>query len=128
MKRATPASDGVAIGAARFVKSKKTANISHDFKEPFFSLKESFDKLSKKLKNQISNSQNDSELTILEAHLEILNDPSLFEDINTLLKEKKQKEYEVIEFVFNKWSDIFSNSGNDYLAQRVGDLQELSKC
>jgi phosphoenolpyruvate-protein phosphotransferase (PTS system enzyme I) len=73
---------------------------------------------------KITKIQDKKNLAIINAHLDLLSDIFLFEEIKNLINQGKSC-LESIWEIFNKNIEIFSNLKDDYLRERCADLKDI---
>ncbi len=64
---------------------------------------------------------------IFAAHLQVVRDPNLKEEIESLIREKCYSPEFACSRVLRRYAKVFQNLGNRYLAERTGDLFDLEK-
>ncbi|MDP8218214.1 MAG: phosphoenolpyruvate--protein phosphotransferase [Candidatus Theseobacter exili] len=79
------------------------------------------------IQKQISQKMGVDHAEIFNAHLMVLEDRSLIEEIlKRLEKEKKNIEY-IFQQVITKYSDVFSQIKDEYLRERASDIRDVGK-
>lgn len=79
------------------------------------------------IRNQIANSLGEAEAQIFDAHLLVLEDRALLDEVMQAL----QKERKNIEYCYHKtaerYIDFFNSMDDDYLKERVTDIRDVSR-
>ena len=77
----------------------------------------------KKIANQIGRESSD----IFNAHLMILEDRTLIEDVIAIIKEQKVNCEHAFSTVIQRYFSAFSQINDDYLKERVADIRDIGK-
>ncbi|MCA9407627.1 MAG: phosphoenolpyruvate--protein phosphotransferase [Candidatus Omnitrophica bacterium] len=135
MLKGVPAAPGIAYGSA-FILDKQDfivpprAIMENEipieiarFEEALVKTKEEIAKIQQKISTEMQISQ----AQIFEAHLLVLEDRTLIEEvIKRIRKEKLSAEY-IFSEVLKKYVKIFSNIEDDYLRERVSDVNDVGR-
>ena len=124
-------SDGIGL-AKVFLLEKPEFNIDEskikDLNNEIKKVKNSFDKSV----NQITEIKKIAEKKIgkdkaevFEAHIQIIQDPEIFNQINNIISNESQNGAYAINKVFNDTHDIFANMEDDYFKQRASDIIDV---
>lgn len=69
--------------------------------------------------------QNDLQNVIFETYLLMLTDPVFIQEVNDGVSEQHQNVEAVLEERMKQYADRLRNSGNDYLAERAQDIEDV---
>jgi len=129
------ASPGIAIGKAYLVDSESVAIVKKKiakeelplevarFEEALIKTRSAILKIKKKVTDELGPEHGQ----IFDAHLLVLEDKSLIEEvISTLRKERYSVEY-VFSRVLNKYIKAFKKIDDEYLKERLSDIQDVGK-
>ena len=128
-------SPGISIGNVYLIDRRRieapayryidSAQVSSEIKRFEKAIEKSKEQLSK-VKEMISETSAGREHAyILDAHIMILEDKVLIEDtFNTITKEKVNAEW-ALKVVLKKFIEIFSNIEDEYLSERVSDIEHI---
>ena len=115
-------SEDVVIPKRQISESQVSKEIAK-FKDALTQARSEILRIQKKISDEIGAKHSD----IFNAHLLILEDRALIEEIiNKLKKEKVNVEYAFSE-VFKKYSQIFSRIDDEYLKERISDITDVGK-
>ena len=64
---------------------------------------------------------------IFGAHLQMARDPTLIDEIESLIRDKCHSPEFAASRVLRRYADVFQNLGNNYLAERAADIFDLEK-
>ncbi|MCL2304669.1 MAG: phosphoenolpyruvate--protein phosphotransferase [Planctomycetaceae bacterium] len=64
---------------------------------------------------------------IFEAHIQILRDPKLVDEIEGLIREKMFSPEHAVSVTIRKYADIFRRLDSNYLAERIQDIYDIEK-
>jgi len=64
---------------------------------------------------------------IFEAHIQLLNDPEIKNEILNLISDSKANAAYAVDFVYGKYYDIFSKMDDPYFKERSGDIGDVKK-
>lgn len=67
----------------------------------------------------------DNEAAIFEAHIEIVKDPSLYENICQAIKEEKYNGASAARRVINHYAQLFASMESQYMKERAQDIQDI---
>ncbi|MCM8765765.1 MAG: PEP-utilizing enzyme, partial [Candidatus Omnitrophica bacterium] len=130
-----PASDGIAIGPA-YKLGKEVFNI---FKQPISEeeiptqiqlFEEALIQTRKEiiaLQERISREMGRETAEIFDAHLLVLEDRMLIEEVISRLKQERLNVAYIFSEVLKKYIEIFSKIEDEYLRERVGDISDVGK-
>jgi len=130
-----PAAPGIAIGPAfildkqefvippRGIMEKEIPIEIARFEE---ALIKTHDEISK-LKKKISKDMGVQHAQIFDAHLLVLEDKMLIDDVIQHIKEDKQSAEYVFNIVLKKYINIFSNIEDEYLRERASDVNDIGR-
>lgn len=79
------------------------------------------------LKNEIQIKVGQAEAEILEAHIEIINDPQISSEVKTALTNEGVTAEFAVERVFNTFRDIFASLDDELMSLRANDLEDIKK-
>lgn len=129
-----PASPGIAIGTAflfgredfviyrRRISEKAVPNEIARFEEALIRTRQELKELQASLSNKGAASSK-----IFDAHLLLLEDRMLIEDVIKELKEKKFCVEYIFSQVIKKYIDAFSQMGDSYIRERTADVSDVGK-
>ena len=128
------ASPGVAHGTAFVYLQKKLDVPCYDIADGVDAEIERFDQAIletraqiTEVRNKIANSLGEGEAHIFDAHLLVLEDSALIEEVTSELRNTQKN----IEFCYNKVAQrnisFFSSMEDEYLKERVADIQDVSR-
>lgn len=128
------ASPGIAHGTAFVYLQKKLDVPCYDIADGVDAEIERFDQAILKtraqiteVRNKIANSLGEGEAHIFDAHLLVLEDSALIEEVISELRNTQKN----IEFCYNKvaqrYISFFSSMEDEYLKERVADIQDVSR-
>lgn len=125
--------EGVVIGKP-FLKYEKKIEVEsytlkeEDIEKEILRYKEGIKFAQGKLSKLISDLENKVEkkdLQILIVHFEMLNDPVILKEIESMIKKEKINVEEVVKKVLGKYIELFSKKTNSLYQQRVSDLKDI---
>lgn len=128
----TPASDGVGIGKAFVLPEEQERKIpknninAQDISAEWQRFKNACDAVYKEIDTNLKSLSPDNlQRVILETYQMMLTDPVFIKEVeDTLYSKKYNIEYIVSEKV-NEYADRLRSSGNDYLAERALDIEDI---
>ncbi|BDV02474.1 MAG: phosphoenolpyruvate-protein phosphotransferase [Candidatus Hepatoplasma vulgare] len=107
------------------IKEENTRDSKNEIKKLNNAIKEANSQIIK-IKKNVEKKLNEEEAKIFDAHLEILNDPELFEKTKEIIINNNKS----ASFAFKKASDeikkIFETIDNEYMRERVLDITDVS--
>lgn len=130
-----PAAPGIAIGPAyivdkqefivppRAIMDKEVPIEIARFEEALIKTREEISGLKKKISNEMEGQH----AQIFDAHLLVLEDRMLIEEVIKRIRKEKQSAEYVFTHVLKKYSQIFSNIPDEYLRERTGDLNDIGR-
>ena len=130
-----PAASGVAIGRAYLMDSEEFViakrNISpkeiktelHRFQEGLVKTREEL----LEIKNRISEEMGSEQAEIFTAHLLVIEDPILINDVVSKIKNDLLGVECVFLEVMKKYINVLSNTNDEYLRERVSDINDVGK-
>ncbi|HPB68040.1 MAG TPA: phosphoenolpyruvate-utilizing N-terminal domain-containing protein, partial [Candidatus Omnitrophota bacterium] len=130
-----PAAPGIAIGPAyivdkqdfvvppRAIMEKEIPIEIARFEEALIKTREEISELKKK----ISNEMNGQHGQIFDAHLLVLEDRMLIEEVVKKIKKEKQSAEYSFMVVLKKYSKIFSSIQDEYLRERSSDVNDIGR-
>lgn len=126
------ASEGIFIGSI-YKYNQLTIEIEKNIIEDEPAEIEKFDKAIKNSINDLEKireqaSDTDSQIgEIFDAHIEILNDPELYNSVVDMIKQEKVNVDYAFEKVTNNFIEIFRSMENDYFRERAADIKDISQ-
>jgi len=130
-----PAAPGIAIGSAFIIDKQEfivpARSILENeipieiarFEEALIKTREEVAALQRKISQEMGTQSGQ----IFEAHLLVLEDRMLIEDvIKRIRQEKKSAEY-IFSMVLKKYAKVFSNIQDEYLRERTGDINDIGR-
>ncbi len=131
-----PAAPGVGMGRAHFLAGGKPYEVpkrsisKEDIPQEILKLEEALSKTREELtelRKKISSHMGRDHALIFEAHLLVLEDRTLIEEvIERIKKDKVNVEYAFKEAI-DKYIEIFKNIEDEYLRDRIYDIQDVSR-
>jgi len=131
-----PVSPGVAIGKAYVLHGRDSFNIpahpvpDEDVSKEIARFEDALTRtraeilgIRKKISNQIGRESSD----IFNAHLMILEDRTLIEDVIAQIKERKVKCESAFASIIQKYFNAFSQINDQYLKERVADIRDIGQ-
>ncbi len=131
-----PVSPGVAIGKAHVLHSKDSFNVPERsvdeadiskeiarFEDALTRTRAAILGIRKKISTQIGRESSD----IFNAHLMILEDRTLIEEVIALIKEKKVNAEFAFASVIQRYFTAFSQIDDEYLKERVSDIKDIGR-
>lgn len=134
--RGIPVSPGVVVGKAYVLHSEDSFNLTPRqvtldeiskeiarFEDALTQTRAEILGIRKKISNQIGRESSD----IFNAHLMILEDRTMIEDVIALIKEQKVNcEYAFVT-VIQRYFQVFANIDDEYLKERISDIKDIGK-
>jgi phosphoenolpyruvate-protein phosphotransferase (PTS system enzyme I) len=133
--RGIPAAPGIVIGKAllldreqyvipkRLIKEDQIANEIKHFKDALTQTKQEVLDIKKRISEELSTEHGQ----IFSAHLLVIEDSMLIEEVvGTIKKEKLSAEY-VFQDVLKKYIKVFSEMDDEYLKERISDITDVGK-
>lgn len=77
------------------------------------------------IKTNVKQKIDEEHAAIFQAHIEILNDPTILNDINTLISHQLNNEIYSVNEVFEKTENMFANMDDSYFKERAADIHDL---
>lgn len=129
------ASPGVAHGTALVYLHKKLDVPAYDIDESAVESEiERFDQAIietrveiSEVRNKVASSLGEGEARIFDAHLMVLEDSALLEEVISELKSSKQNIEYCYDKVAQRYISFFSSMEDEYLKERVSDIQDVSR-
>jgi phosphotransferase system enzyme I (PtsI) len=130
-----PAAPGIAIGPAfivdkqdftvppRAIMEKEIPIEIARFEESLIKTREEISHLQKKISEQMGGQH----AQIFDAHLLVLEDRMLIEDVIKRIRQEKQSAEYIFTTVFKKYIKIFSNIQDEYLRERTSDVNDIGR-
>ncbi|XP_023226599.1 uncharacterized protein LOC111627259 [Centruroides sculpturatus] len=124
-------SSGIAVGKALILSEQKlkiTAQSAESsaeiirFRRAVQEIVAEINALEKRNRGQSNQAQAD----ILEAHRSIAQDPSLRDEVETLIKEKKTNALWALDQVSSKWVALFEKMEDAYMRERASDIKDVT--
>lgn len=133
--RGTAASAGVADGKALLYLQKELDVPSYDLSPDSVELEiQHFDQAILKTRNQIAEIRNkvavslgEGEARIFDAHLLVLEDNALLDEVISELRKTQKSVASCYKKVAQRYISFFSSMEDDYLKERVTDIQDVSR-
>jgi phosphotransferase system enzyme I (PtsI) len=126
----TPISDGIAIGKLQLINDHEL-NLNFNTKKfrateiEISDLTQAIDQSVKELKQLQKLSAQKDEKNLLNAHLLILQDPEIIENIKNEIIVNQKNVYEAIQSVIKQQEEIFVNLKDEYFKQRISDIKDV---
>lgn len=124
-------SDGIAI-AQVFLLEKPKFTISEakisDINSEIEKVKQCFEKSVNeisKIKDIAAKKMGEEKASVFDAHIQIVQDPEIFNQVESLIKDEKFNGGYAINKVFNDTHDLFANMEDDYFKQRASDINDV---
>jgi len=129
------ASGGIAHGTALLYLQKELNVPSYDLSPEAIDAEiERFDQAILKTREEITNVRNkvaaslgDGEACIFDAHLMVLEDSALLEEVNSELRATKKNIESCYNTIAQRYISFFRSMEDDYLKERVTDIQDVSR-
>jgi len=126
----TPASSGIAIGKIKLVSHRDleipAGLISNDLiSEHVKRVKSVMNSVADQLRTLKKRQSNDELQAILEAQVEIVKDPELVKRVEYFIRTEKRSAEYALYIAFNEYIQILRKSGQDWIKDRIIDLQSL---
>lgn len=123
---------GIAIGRVKWIKElEQVGTVKTDHPEFELQAFEDAIKVSESqlqaLKSKTAESAGSHEADIFEAHLMMLNDPSLVDPIKGLIQEEAYTALSASEKVYNQTIEMFEALEDTYLQQRAVDIKDIKR-
>jgi phosphotransferase system enzyme I (PtsI) len=128
------ASPGIAIGNAYVLKRNKIAStgvpvqnesdIAQEIKKFAQAVQASVDDIDA-VKNDPSLTLNGDEADVLEAHIELLTDPQLHDDVLEKIRIEKKNAVDAVSEVVDKFIAVFKGMNDAYMSDRAADVQDI---
>lgn len=135
MIKGIPASPGITIGKALLVDSEKLSvakrkisseeipfQIAH-FEEALIQTRFEILKIQKKIEKELGSEHSE----IFDAHLLVLEDRALIEEVISRLKKDKWNVEYTFSKVLEKYTTAFSRINDEYLRERLSDIQDVGR-
>jgi len=125
-------SPGIAIGKVIVKKDPKIEIVKRnidDVQKEVQRLKDALAKSKNEIKTIYDKSKREigeKEAGIFEAHIMILDDPEMFEEIEKKIKDTKVNAEWALKEVSDLYIEIFKNMDNEYMRERVADIEDVS--
>jgi phosphoenolpyruvate-protein phosphotransferase (PTS system enzyme I) len=126
----TPASPGVATGPIEVI-SHRDLDISsepiheEDVESHLVKAEKALDQVKNQLSELQSTQDNQEIVEILEAQIEIVNDPELLARVNQIIRKENKNAGFALYSAFNEFIQLLQQSGQDWIKDRVIDIQSL---
>ncbi|MFC4767719.1 phosphoenolpyruvate--protein phosphotransferase [Effusibacillus consociatus] len=130
--KAIAASKGYSIGKARWIRDEMNYSVIgienvdlewQRFQKAIESAKEELSLLKQKMETKLT----DSELQIFNAHLFLLEDCAILDEVKEKLLEEKVNAEAIIDSVMDNYSAVLDAMDDEYMKQRASDLQDVKK-
>ncbi|MBF0533133.1 MAG: phosphoenolpyruvate--protein phosphotransferase [Candidatus Omnitrophica bacterium] len=130
-----PAAPGIALGAAfildkqefvvppRAIMDKEAPIEIARFEEALIKTREEISEIKKKISVELGGQQ----AQLFDAHLLVLEDRSLIEEVVKRIKSEKLSAEYIFSEVLKKYVKIFSKIEDEYLRERVGDINDVGR-
>lgn len=135
MIKGIPASPGITVGKAMLVDSEKLTvakrkigseeipfQIAH-FEEALIQTRFEILKIQKKIEKELGSEHSE----IFDAHLLVLEDRALIEEVISMLKKDKWNVEYTFSKVLEKYTAAFSRINDEYLRERLSDIQDVGR-
>lgn len=127
------ASNGIAVSKVLLLKEEKTIISNNKISEKDVNLElEKIDRAIVNVKNDLQNliirtreKLGDQHAEIFEAHLSILEDPELYQQIKTLITDEKLNAAKAVEVASDNFYQIFSSLDDEYMRERAADILDV---
>jgi phosphotransferase system enzyme I (PtsI) len=127
------ASNGIAINKSyllvqpKFAINDTTINDPTSEIEKFHkSLKDSAEQLAK-IKEIAAIKLGAEKAEVFEAHIQIANDPEIIQEVERTVRETKVNAAFAINFVFDKYFEMFKNMDDTYFKERAADVKDVKR-
>lgn len=124
-------SDGIAIAKAFLlekphfeINDKKANDVDSEIKKVKDTLEKATSQVSE-IKAIAKKKIGEEKAEVFEAHIQIIQDPEIFNQIEQLIKDEKVNGAFAINKVFNDTHDLFANMEDDYFKQRASDINDV---
>jgi len=77
------------------------------------------------VKNNLSLNLNEDEADVLEAHIELLADSQLHDDVLEKIRDEKKTAVDAVIEVINKFIQVFKNMNDAYMSDRAADVNDI---
>jgi phosphotransferase system enzyme I (PtsI) len=128
------ASPGIAIGSA-YVLTKNKITSTGKVLQSESDINSEIEKFTKAIdasvndietvKNNTSLNLNEDEADVLEAHIELLTDPQLHDDVIEKINTEKKTAADAVIEVIDKFIQVFKNMNDAYMSDRAADVQDI---
>jgi phosphotransferase system enzyme I (PtsI) len=130
-----PVSDGIAIGAPFFLESEEEnipqfpitlSEVDHEicrYRKALFSSREDL----KKLQDDLSHQGSSEVVTILDTHIQMLEDPLMTTEMEDQIREKLQNTEAVFHTAISNYEKRFSKTSDLFFQERLVDVMDLAK-
>jgi phosphotransferase system enzyme I (PtsI) len=133
--KGVPAAPGIAIGSAyivdkqdivvppRAILEKEIPIEIARFEEALFKTREQLLALKRKISDEIG----EQHAQIFDAHLLVLEDRMLTDDVVKKIRQDKQSAEYIFSNIFKKYIKVFSNMEDEYLRERSSDVNDIAR-
>ncbi|MBI1769557.1 MAG: phosphoenolpyruvate--protein phosphotransferase [Bacteroidetes bacterium] len=128
------ASPGIAIGSAYVVrkneiissgtKLKNESEVLNEIEKFKKAVQASVDDV-EAVKNNEALKLNDDEVNVLEAHIELLTDPQLHEDVLQKINADKKNAVDAVIEVVDKFVEVFKSMSDEYMSASAADVKDI---
>ncbi|MGL5205833.1 MAG: phosphoenolpyruvate--protein phosphotransferase [Metamycoplasmataceae bacterium] len=124
------ASQGIAIGKVFELKhielniKKESANPEKEIQMVETSIKSSIKEI-EKIKTIAVKNLGEHEAAVFDAHIQVATDPSMKDEIISLIKTEKCNASYALDFVSKKYIEMFENMDDTYMKERAADLKDV---
>lgn len=133
MYKGIAASEGIGTGKAFIIKQHEIIVEEKTVTDPFCELirlecaKEKFEKDTNEMADQIAIAAGEKDAEIIRAHILMIQDPIIEEQISDLILNEKYTAERAVNQVFNQTADSFSQIPDELLQQRVTDFKDIKR-
>lgn len=128
--KGVPASPGIVVGTA-YVHTRKTPVINHDHIDEEMVpvhlklFKNAKNTLQQRWQTLLQNESSKVSKAILSAQIEIISDPELSGQVQSLITDHKQSARQAIDNAFTQYINLLAESGSDMMQNRMVDLTDI---
>lgn len=126
------ASQGIAIGKVFELKHielnivKKTADSTDEIKSLETAIKAAIIEI-EKIKEIALKNLGEEEASVFDAHIQVASDPSIKEEVITLIKNEKCDAAFAMDSISNNYISMFENMDDAYMKERAADIKDVSR-
>ncbi len=126
IKKGIPISEGIGIGKIFvYKKVNNIKKINSIFEEEKIKFEDSLNKNLKKLEQELTTAS-DLKKEILEMHIQMINDPTLYDNVIEILEKEQCNASYAVYTAGENLANIFKNMEDEYFIERALDIKDIS--